>query len=401
MDRSTAVSLVVIASAAVIAPVLSELLRRWRIPTVLFELLLGILIGPSLLGWVEVDGFVGGLSELGLAMLFFMAGYEIDFARLKGAPLRLGTAGWILSLVLGLAAGAVLAFEGLVVSSLLIGLALTTTAIGTLLPMLRDREQLGTRFGSFVLAAGAVGEFGPVLAITILLSAASPLHESLLLIVFVVLTLGVAVIATRPQRPEFIEVLQRHLTTSSQLPVRILLLLLTVMVLAAGALGLDNLLGAFAAGLIARLALSPAQSAELTPRLEAIGFGFLIPVFFIVSGVQFDLRSLLGSPVALASLPLFLLLMFVVRGLPAVALYRKVLPGRERWAMALMQATALPLLVVISQIGISEHDMSAEAAAVLVGAGMLSVLVFPLIAFSLLGRDPDATDTSGTQTLRR
>lgn len=401
MDRSTAVSLVVIAAAAVLAPVLAELLRRWRIPTVLFELLLGILVGPSVIGWVEVDGFIGGLSELGLAMLFFMAGYEIDFARLKGAPLRLGSAGWVVSLVLGLGAGVVLAIEGLVVSSLLIGLALTTTAIGTLLPMLRDRDQLGTRFGSFVLAAGAVGEFGPVLAITILLSAASPLQESLLLVLFVALAVGVAVIATRPQRPEFIEVLHRHLTTSSQLPVRLLLLLLTVMVLVAGALGLDNLLGAFAAGLIARMALSPEQNAELTPRLEAIGFGFLIPVFFIVSGVQFDLRSLLASPVALASLPLFLLLMFVVRGLPALALYRKLLSGRERWAMALLQATALPLLVVITQIGISEHAMSAEAAAVLVGAGMLSVLIFPLLAFSLLGREPDPAGADGAQTLRR
>ncbi len=401
MDRSSAVSLVVIAAAAVIAPVLAELLRRWRIPTVLFELLLGILIGPSIIGWVEVDGFIGGLSELGLAMLFFMAGYEIDFARLKGAPLRLGVVGWIASLALGLAAGAFLAFEGLVVSSLLIGLALTTTAIGTLLPMLRDRGLLGTRFGGFAVAAGAAGEFGPVLAITILLSAASPLQESLLLVLFVVLTVGIAVIATRPQPPEFIDVLQRHLTTASQLPVRILLLLLTVMVLVAGALGLDNLLGAFAAGLIARVALSPEQNAALTPRIEAIGFGFLIPVFFIVSGVQFDLRSLIASPVALASLPLFLLLMFVVRGLPALALYRKVLSGRECWAMALMQATALPLLVVISQIGISEHEMSAEAAAVLVGAGMLSVLVFPLLAFSLLGREPEASGATDSSALHR
>jgi Kef-type K+ transport system membrane component KefB len=385
MDRTTGISVVVIAAAAVVAPLLSELLRRWRVPSVLFELLLGILVGPAVLGWVELVPFVEGLSQFGLAILFFMAGYEIDFARLKGTPINRGLAGWGISLVLGLGLGVVLMLEGFVLSSLLIGLALTTTAIGTLMPMLRDRGMLDSPFGSYITAAGAVGEFGPIVAITILLSADSPIEESLLLVAFAVLAVGVASLATRQQPPALIEMMQRHLSTSTQLPVRIILLLVTVMVLVAAELGLDNLLGAFAAGMIARLALSKEQSEALAPRLEAIGFGFLIPVFFVVSGVGFDLDSLLSSTTTMLKVPLFLVMMLLIRGLPAMLVYRGVLTTRERSAMTLLQSTALPLLVVITQIGLETHRMEPGNAAALVGAGMLSVLVFPLVGFAVLG----------------
>lgn len=403
MPSSTATSIVIIAAAAVVAPLLAELLRRWRIPSVLFELLLGILIGPAVLGWVEVDEFIKGLSEFGLAILFFMAGYEIDFKRLKGAPLNRAVGGWVVSLVLGLVLGVVLAFEGLVHSSLLIGLALTTTAIGTLLPMLRDRGLLETRFGGFMTAAGAVGEFGPILAITILLSASSPLTEAVLLVVFALLAVAVAAMATRPQPPALVEMLQRHLSTSTQLPVRIIILLIVGLVVVATDLGLDNLLGAFAAGMIARLALSPEQTTALTPRLEAIGFGFLIPIFFIVSGVNFDLDALLSSPTTMLKVPLFLLLMLAVRGLPALIVYKGLLSARQRVALVLLQATALPLLVVITEIGLSTDRMTTSNAAALVGAGMLSVLILPLAGFAVLGDDdeepvePDAAAPSAPE----
>jgi len=405
MDRTTGISVVVIAAAAVVAPLLSELLRRWRVPSVLFELLLGILVGPAVLGWVELVPFVEGLSQFGLAILFFMAGYEIDFARLKGTPINRGLAGWGISLVLGLGLGVVLMLEGFVLSSLLIGLALTTTAIGTLMPMLRDRGMLDSPFGSYITAAGAVGEFGPIVAITILLSADSPMQESLLLIAFALLAVGVASLATRRQPPALIEMMQRHLSTSTQLPVRIILLLVTAMVLVAAELGLDNLLGAFAAGMITRLALSKEQSEALAPRLEAIGFGFLIPVFFIVSGVGFDLDSLLSSTTTMLKVPLFLVMMLVIRGLPAMFVYRGVLTTRERSALTLLQSTALPLLVVITQIGLETHRMKAGNAAALVGAGMLSVLVFPLVGFAVLGSssaptaDDDEPDVGESEAL--
>lgn len=399
MPNSTAVSLVVIAAAAVLAPLLSELLRAWRIPSVLFELLLGILIGPAVLGWVEVDEFIKGLSELGLAVLFFLAGYEINFAKLRGAPLNRGMGGWAISLVFGLGVGVALALEGLVLSSLLIGLALTTTAIGTLMPMLHDREMLETRFGTFLVAAGAVGEFGPILAVTLLLSGSNPGIEAVLLVIFALLAVGVAAMASRPQPPKLVEMLQRHLSTSTQLPVRIIILLIIALVVVATQLGLDNLLGAFAAGMIARLALSPEQNEALNPRLEAIGFGFLIPVFFIVSGVNFDLDSLVSSTGAILRVPIFLGLMLLVRGVPALFVYKGILSARERTSLMLLQSTALPLLVVITEIGISTDRMKPANAAALVGAGMLSVLVFPLLGFKLLGEPTDATKADVEPTI--
>ncbi|CAB5042260.1 unannotated protein [freshwater metagenome] len=386
MEQTAAQALLIIMAAAVLAPILAELLRKWRIPSVLFELLLGILIGPAVLGWVEVDQFVGGLTELGLAMLFFMAGYEINFSKLKGKPVKLGAIGWGISLAIALAVGVGLAQSGVVISSLLIGLALTTTAIGTLMPMLRDRGLLQSSFGAYILAAGAIGEFGPVIAITILLGPSEPGSELLLLLAFAAIAAMVAAIASRPQPPAVIELMRKHLSTSSQLPVRILLLTLTGLVLLATTLGLDNLLGAFAAGIIAKIALNKEQEEALEPKLEAIGFGFLIPVFFVVSGVKFDLDSLLSSPSTLLKVPVFLVMMLIIRGVPALFLYRKELTVRQRSALSLLQATALPLLVVITQIGLKSGQMRPGNAAALVGAGMLSVLIFPLAGFAVLGK---------------
>lgn len=386
MESHAAVSLLVITAAAVLAPLLSELLRRFRIPVVLFELILGIIVGPAVLGWAEVTPLISGLAELGLCLLFFLAGYELDFSRIRGAPLNRGIVGWCVTLGIGLAVGALLASQGFVISSLLIGLALTTTALGTLLPMLSDRGLLETRFGAFLIAAGAVGEFGPVLAVTLLLGTTQPLGEAALLVLFVAVALAVAWVAARPQPPRLVELLQRHLETSSQLPVRILMLLVVGMVALASVLGLDVLLGAFAAGLIARLAIRPEQVAELKPRVEAIGFGFFIPLFFVVSGMKFDLSSLLSSPSNLVRLAVFAALLLLVRGVPALFVYRSVLSASERTSLMFLQATALPLLVVITQIGVQTQQMRPENATALVGAGMLSVLVFPLVGFAILDR---------------
>jgi Kef-type K+ transport system membrane component KefB len=385
MSYSTALSVFVIAAAVAVAPMLSEGLRRWRIPSVLFELLLGILIGPEVLHWASLDQFVTGLSALGLSFLFFMAGYEIDFAKLSGHPLNRGITGWLISLALGLGVGVVLLISGFVVSSLLVGLALTTTAIGTLLPMLRDRDMLESPFGRFLVAAGSAGEFGPVVAVTVLLGAASPAAELILLILFVVLAVGIAYVASRPQPPRVVETMQRHLGTSTQLPVRMVLLLITGLVLVASSLSLEVLLGAFAAGLIVRIAFSSEQAEAMQPRLESIGFGFLIPVFFVVSGMQFHARELFSNVATLERVPIFLALFLVIRGLPALFVYARVLPLRQRGALAILQSTALPLLVVITEIGLTTHHMLPVNATALVGAGMVSVLLFPLIGFALGG----------------
>jgi Kef-type K+ transport system membrane component KefB len=387
-------SLVLITVAAVLAPLAAEALRRWRIPSVLFELLLGMLIGPQLLGWAEVTPFIDAISELGLYFLMFLAGYEIDFARVRGAPLRLATIAWLCSLALGLGLTLPLVVSGFALSDLLVGLAVTTTAIGTLLPMLRDRGLLASPFGRFALAGGSLGEFGPILAITLLLSDDAPAKELVLLVAFVGIAGVIAAISTRPQPPAFLEVIHRHLTTSTQLPVRIIVALLTAMVFLAYELQLDVLLGAFTAGMVVRLAVPRSEAHAVEAKVEAIGFGFLVPIFFIVSGMSFDLKSL-GDPGTLARVPLFLAMFLVVRGLPVLVLYRRELDGAARRSLALLQGTALPLVVVITGIGLESGDMKPENAAALVGAGMLSVLVFPLLGFAQLARSPMGQPVEG------
>lgn len=393
MTQSTATSLLVIAVVAVSAPVLSELLRTLRIPSVLFELALGIVIGPAVLGLAETGPFIDGLSTLGLAVLFFVAGYELDLDRIKGGPLNRAGTGWVITVALALLTASVMVMTGFVLSELLIALALTTTALGTLMPMLRDRGLLESSFGNDMLAAGAFGEFAPVVAVTLFLGTSSPTAEGILLILFVIVALGLARIAARPKPPRIVEAMTRNLETSSQLPVRVVMLLVTVMVLMATFLGIDMLLGAFAAGLIGRVLFPPDESTRLMAKVESIGYGFLIPVFFIVSGMKFDLDALTSDPATLARVPLFLGLFLVLRGAPALIVYRRALDGRRRAALAVLQSTALPLLVVITEIGLATDNMLPANAAALVGAGMLSVLVFPLVGFRILG-DPQPAVTA-------
>ena len=386
MDQPTIQSLALIAVAAVLAPLLAELLRKLRIPSVVIEIALGIIIGQQVLGWAQVSDLVEGLSELGLAFLMFLAGFEIDLQRIKGHPLVQACVGWLLSLAIAFGIAVFLVSSGFALNSLVIGLVLTTTALGTLLPMLRDADILTTRFGAFMLAIGTVGEFGPIVAIALLLSSDSPLGTGALLVVFVAVAVAAALMAIRPQPPKVVALLRRNLHSSSQLPVRISVLLIILLVWLASSLGLDVLLGAFAAGVVVRL-LSHGEDGEVVRvKLEAIGFGFLVPIFFIVSGMQFDLDALLDSPRTILRLPLFLVLFLVVRGIPALLLYRRDLPRDQLVPLALFSATGLPLIVVITGIGVDSGRMLPENAAALVGAGMLSVLIFPLLGFSRLRR---------------
>jgi Kef-type K+ transport system membrane component KefB len=383
-DTSSPEPLVVVAGAAVIAPLIADRLRRWRVPVVLFELILGIVIGPDVLDVVEIDPLLDDLSSIGLAFLMLLAGYEVDLERMKGAPLKLASTAWAASLVLGLAVGFVLMEEGFVRSELLVGLALTTTALGVLLPMLSDRGLLHTDLGRHALAAGTLGEFGPIVAIALLLSGENPAKEALLLVAFVLVALAAAWFTTRPTPPALLATIQRHVHTSAQLPVRIAVFLLALMLLLAFELGLDTILGAFTAGVILRMLRNEEQAESLDPKLEALGFGFFIPVFFIVTGMRFDLAGLLDDTSTMLRVPIFLVLFLVVRGVPALLVYRRVLAPRARAGFAVLQSTALPLVVVITTIGLELDKMTTQNATALVGAAMLSVLVFPLLGFALL-----------------
>lgn len=401
MDSASASSLTLIVVAAVVAPLLAEALRRFRVPGVVLEIGLGIVIGQQVLGWADVTVIVAGFGNLGLSFLMFLAGFEIDLERIKGRPLNRATLGWGVSLAVALSVAGVLVVSGFALSDLLIGLSLTTTALGTLLPMLRDADALETPFGAHILAVGTVGEFLPVVAIALLLTSDNPGTTALLLVVFIVLAVGATLLATRARSPRVVELMQRHLNSSAQLPVRIAVLMIVVLVWVASHLGLDVLLGAFAAGIIVRLFTAGDDQEVVGSKLEAIGFGFFVPVFFVVSGMKFDLDALLDDPSTVLRVPLFLALFLVVRGLPALLLYRRDLPRPDRAALAFFSATALPLVVVITGIGLETHRMRPENAAALVGAGMLSVLVFPLVGFAIRRRagDPPAVAADDPEPL--
>jgi Kef-type K+ transport system membrane component KefB len=373
MTDDTVAALAVIVAVAVIAPFVADRLHAWlAVPVVVAEILLGILVGPDVLGLVEVaDGdVVSALSDLGLAFLMFLAGYEIDFARIRGRPLRLSVLGWLVSLVLAVGTGLLLARTD--EAGLVLGLALTTTALGTILPILRDSGQAATPFGVRVLAIGAVGEFMPILAIAFAFSGERPAHTTVVLVLFAIAGLLAAWLARRPRHPRIARLVTATLGTSAQL---------------GEFLGLDPILGAFAAGIVVHLFLAAGSEHEaevVFSRLEGIGFGFFIPLFFVVSGVQFDLDALLSDRRALLLLPVFLVLFLVMRGVPTWLLHRRELPGREPVALGLFAATALPLVVVITSIGVDEGAVLPATAASLVGAGMISVLLFPMLGLRLL-----------------
>ncbi len=381
-----------IALAAVIAPILSELTGKLAIPEIVFQIGLGMVLGPYVLDIAHVSNVVTGLSDLGLTYLIFLAGYELDLQRIRGAPLRLGTIGWLLSLLIGLGAAFALVSTGLARDTLVVGLALTTTAMGTLVPMLRDAGVMDTRFGAYISAIGTCGEFLPIVAVALLLTNKEPLVTSLLLAAFIVVAVVTVLAAARAQPPRVVEILNRHLESSAQLPVRVSLMFIVLLVLLAETLGLDVLLGAFAAGIVVRLFTAGGETAVIKAKLEAIGFGFLIPIFFVVSGIEFDAHVFVASPLSLWRVPLFLVLMLVARGIPVYLLYRKHLPASERMPMALFSGTGLPLIVVITSIALSEHRMLEVNAASLVAAGMMSVLVFPALGLWLLRRTDVVTD---------
>jgi Kef-type K+ transport system membrane component KefB len=402
MTEETVAALVVIVAVAVIAPFVADRVRTWiAIPVVVTEILLGILVGPAVLDLVKVTegDVISSLSDLGLAFLMFLAGYEIDFARIKGRPLRLSVLGWLISLMLGVGIAVLLATSEEV--GLVVGLALTTTALGTILPILRDGGQAATPFGLRVLAVGAVGEFLPILAIAFAFSGDRPAHTTVVLVLFTIVGFIAAWIARRPRHPRIARLVTATLGTSAQLGVRICVFLVIGMFGLAEFLGLDPILGAFVAGIVVHLFLaagSEHEAKEVLSKLEGIGFGYFIPLFFVVSGVRFDLDALFSDSRALLLLPVFLVLFLVVRGLPTWLLHRNELPGRDPLALGLFAATALPLVVVITSIGVDEGAISTATAASLVGAGMISVLLFPMLGLKLLSAPPAAEgDAAGEQ----
>ncbi len=379
-------SLVLIAVAAVLAPIIAEGLRRFvPVPEVVLLILLGILLGPDVLALVHQNTIVTALSDFGLTFLMFLAGTELDLSIMRRGHLPRAAGSWGVSVVLALAVGAVLHGTGLVLDSVVVALCLTTTALGTLLPILRDAGVLRTALGPVVLSVGSIGEFGPIVAVAVLLTDRDVRLTIILLIVFVALAVMAALLAMQVHPPRVIALMRRHLDTTSQLPVRISVLLVILLVYLALKLSLDVLLGAFAAGVVVRLFVTGEDAPMITSKLEAIGFGFLIPIFFIESGITFDLTALTHRPKVLLLVPMFTALFLLTRSLPTWAFFRGVVTRVQARSLAVLSATGLPIIVVITSLGVQEHRMKPQNAAALVAAGMLSVLIYPLIGLRWLG----------------
>jgi Kef-type K+ transport system membrane component KefB len=381
-------NLLIICAVAVLAPLLVGLLPGLRVPAVVVEIVAGIVLGPSVLGWVRIDLPIQILALVGLAFLLFLAGLEIDLARLRGRVLRLALLGFGASLVLGAIVGVGFHAAGFVRSPLLIAVALCSTSLGLIVPVLKDAGQVDSEVGRTAIAAATVADFAAIVLLSLFFSTAggSTGAKLVLLVAFaaVVTATGLTVVVAR-RSMRLGDVLVRLQDTTAEIRIRCAVVLLVAFTVLAERFGLETILGAFLAGAVVGLVDRDSSShPHFRTKLDAIGYGFLIPVFFVSSGVGLDLTGLLAHPSALARVPVFLLALLVVRGVPALLSLRATGP-RNTIAVGLLQATSLPFIVTATQIGMTLGKISPVTGAALVCAGLLSVLIFPLLALGLLG----------------
>jgi Kef-type K+ transport system membrane component KefB len=395
-------SVLIIAAVAVLVPVVLGLLPQVPVPGAVLEVIAGIIVGPAVLGWVRVDAPVQVLSDLGLGMLLFLAGLEIDVDRLRGPLARLAGSAFVVSAVLALLSAYAFRLAGLGAQPLLLAIILMSTSAGLLLPLLKDAEEDSTEFGQLVMTAAALAEIVPIMLLSLFFSAASKTTADQLvsLGIFLALLVLIGLTLSRALRLGLLDrIFTRLEDRSAQIRVRAALALALACGVLAYRFGFASILGAFAAGLLVRLVelSGHAPRPQFQTKMEAIGFGFLVPIFFITTGVSFQLKELLTDPTAIAEVPLFLAALLVVRGLPAL-LYRRFAGLRRAEAAGLLQATTLTFVIVASQIGLATAKITPTAAASLLAAGLLSAALFPIGAQRLLARgdEPVTADLKET-----
>jgi Kef-type K+ transport system membrane component KefB len=397
--EATAVSLFWIVLCAVAAPLLAGLVPRRLVPEVVLLLVFGMIIGPEVLDLAQLDGGIEALKELGLGLLFLLAGYEIEVKQLTGRGGRRAFITWLISFALAFSLVFLLGFLGVLSARSAVAIALTSTALGTLLPILRDSGLLNTRVGTAVLNHGAVGELGPVVAMALLLGTGGSFEAIVVLVVFGLVALAVAMVSTR-LRPgsSLYSLIERGSETTAQTTVRLVVLLLVGLGVLAIAFDLDVVLGAFAAGFVLRRAL-PEGNESLEHKLDGLAFGLLIPIFFITSGMAIDPRAVADQPIALLT---FVALILIVRGVPIflASWLERDPPGgprmftrRDSLRIALYGATGLPIIVAVTSVAVNSGQMTDQHASLLVAGGAITVLALPMTATLLGGgqsrRSPD------------
>jgi Kef-type K+ transport system membrane component KefB len=402
MTQTHFTNLLIVVVVAFAAPFVLGLAPRLRLPAVVLEIVAGIAIGPSGLGWVQIDEPVKILSLIGLAFLLFLAGLEIDVQRLRGRTLRITGLGFAVSLLVGLVAGVAFHAGGLVRSPLFIAIVLSSTSLGVIVPVLKDSGNVGSSFGQLVIAAASIADFGAIILLSLFFSGQGSTDTTgklILLGLFAVLVAVIGLAISGFERSDRLsDVLAALQDTTAQIRVRGAFVLLIGFVALADQVGLETILGAFAAG--ALLSLVDRDEAMTHPllrlKLEAAGFGLFIPVFFISSGLRFDLGALFSSASTVARVPLFLIALLVVRGIPAL-LYSSQLGRRQAAIAGLLQSTSLPFIVTATMIGQQIGVVSKPTGAGLIAAGLLSVIVFPVTGLSLLRRSaPAGTDSASS-----
>ena len=349
--------------AAVVAPLLSRVPMGFKVPVVVFEVLLGIVIGPQVLRLVELSGVLEAMFTFGMATTLFMAGLELDFSSMKGRPLALALCGWGVSLLAGLGAIGILHIVPGVKAPMIVTLAVCTTALGMLIPILGDIGEGDTPFGRLLFPVGTVGELAPVIAMSLLLSQQYSTWQEFgfLLAFFAIVGIATAV-GIGGWHPRVLAVF-RGVGKNTQLPVRVAVLVLAGLFVLAEEFGFESIFGAFAAGIIIGQATRDSGGKPLRDKLDALMFGWFYPFFFVGTGIKFDLAALGRDLETTLLVPTFVFLFLLVRGVP-VLLYRKELATEQRLPFALASAIpSLSIIIVITHIGLKTRTMNIPAAA--------------------------------------
>lgn len=385
MDEGAIANLIVVGVAIAIAAFIPALAQWLPVPGVVLEIVLGAIVGPHILDFAHPDQILYFLHDFGLGVLFLMAGFELNPADLRGKPILNAAIGWVISLVIAVYASFVLVATGRAQAPYLTALALSTTSIGLLIPMLRDADLMRPPYGPLVLSAGALGEGAPLFILPIVLahlSGAGP--QALIMAAFAASAASAIILASYISRGSFATLVDRTMGTSGQLPMRLAICLLILLIVVAEKFKMDFVLGAFVAGAVVRAAIPEAEHKAMAARLDGIGSAFFVPLFFLTSGMQLDIAGLLEHPALWAMAGVYALLMLITRGAPALLLYGGELTLREALALAFHSGTQLSLVIAIAAIGVRRGQMPSDQAAALVSAAAFTALLYPALAAMLL-----------------
>lgn len=387
---------------ATLAPLVVDALRA-PVPDVVAMILGGVLFGTSGLGWIEIDVSVQLLSSLGLAYLLFVSGLEIRAAALRG---RISISLVAFGVSVSIAVAFALAFRaaGLVSNVGIMVAVLITTSLGIVVVLLKEEGRLATPMGQLTLLGASLGDFASVGLLSVLFSDrdSPPELRVLLLVLFGVAVFALAAAARHMSVLQRLRgALSRRAYGSSRILIRASFALMVGFAALAGAVGLEAILGAFAAGVVVSVVSDRVDGsdeleaigtestgpADVRAQLETIGFGLMAPLFFVTAGLRFDLGALAGSAEALALVPLALVAMIATRALPAL-FFARLLDRREMIASGLLMSVKLTFVVASVQIGTQAGALSPAAASAIISAAMISIVTLPTIVRWVLRSAP-------------